>query len=115
MENAYGTLAMDCAYGSNRSGKKPGGGYAAGLLQVGADDFDHVLGGFGGRLGFARHVIEDVVLHQFGHQAVDGPAGGGEALQQVGAMRVFLHGAKNRFELADDFFCARDEIEMFAA
>ena len=84
------------------------------LLEVGADDFDHVLGGFGGGFRFARHVMEDVVLHEFAHEAVDGSTGSGEALQDIGAVGIFLESVEHGFQLANNFLGAGDEIETFA-
>ena len=83
-------------------------------FEVGADDLNDIVGGFFGRLRIARHVIADVVFHQFGHEAIDGAASGGEALERVGARFIFVEGAKNAFELADDFLGAVDEVEFFA-
>lgn len=36
-------------------------------LQVRANDFNDVLGGFSGGLGTPRHVSANMVLHQLGH------------------------------------------------
>ena len=58
--------------------------------------------------------MEDVVLHEFAHKAVDGPARRSEALQHIGTMGVFFEGPQDRLELADDFLGAGDEIELFA-
>src|SRR6266496_3129409 len=51
-------------------------------FQVGADDLNDVVGSFFGRLGIAGHVIPDVVLHQLGHQAIDGAPGGGRRYKE---------------------------------
>ena len=59
------------------------------LLQIRADDLNDVVSGLGGRLGFSRHVIADVVFHQLGHEAVDGAASGSEALRRFGAVSCF--------------------------
>ena len=87
---------------------------SSGLFQVGANDLDDVVGGFLGRFGIAGHVIADMVFHEFGHEAIYGAASGGEALQGVGARFILVEGAKNAFELADDFFGAVDEVEFFS-
>jgi len=58
-------------------------------------------------------VISNVILHEFGHEAVDGPARGGEALEGIGAGFVVVERAQNAFKLADDFFRAVDEIQFF--
>jgi hypothetical protein len=53
---------------------------SASSFQIGTDDIDEVTGSLFCGLGFARHVISDVVFHKFGHQAVDGSTGGAQAL-----------------------------------
>lgn len=78
------------------------------------NNFDQVIGGFGRRFVFARHVVTDVVLHQLGHQTVDGAARGGEALENVGAGCVVMEGPQDGFKLADNLFGAIDEVELFA-
>ena len=55
----------------------------------------------------------DVIFHQFPHEAVDGPAGGGKALENFGARVIVVEPAQNAFELADDFLGAVDEVEFF--
>jgi hypothetical protein len=80
--------------------------FERGLLQVGAHDLDEIVGGFLRGFRFARHVVADVVFHQFAHKAVDGAAGGGEALQDFGAGLVLIQGAADGFELAHDFLGA---------
>ena len=84
-----------------------------GSLQVGANNVDEVLRGFLGRFRLTGHVITNMVLHEFGHQAVDGAARRRQALQDVGALLVVIQGAQDAFQLADDFFRARDQIEFF--
>ena len=58
--------------------------------------------------------MTDMVFHQFAHKAVDGTTCGSEALERLRAGLVFRQGAKNAFELADNFLGARDEVELFA-
>jgi hypothetical protein len=84
------------------------------LFEVGADDLNDIVGGFFGRFRIPRHVIPDVVFHQLSHQAVDGAARGGQALQHVSALLIFVEAAEDAFELANDFLGARDEVEFFA-
>jgi hypothetical protein len=84
------------------------------LLQVGSDNFDEVIGGLLGGLCLPGHVIADVVFHEFTHEAVDGAAGSGEALEDVRTVGVFLNRALGRFELADDFLGTGEEVEFFA-
>lgn len=83
------------------------------LLQVGADKFDKVMGRFRGGPGFSRHVVANVVLHEFAHQAVNGAAGGRQPLQDVSAAGVLFEGALGGFELADYLFGPGNEIEFF--
>jgi len=63
--------------------------------------------------GIARHVVADMVFHEFGHEAVDGAASGGEALEGFGAGFVLVEGAQDAFKLADDFLGAVNEVEFF--
>jgi hypothetical protein len=84
------------------------------LLQISADDLDYVLGGFFGGFGILRHVIEDVVLHELGHQAVDGAASSGQAVKHFGALLVLIEAFEDGFQLADDFLGAVDEIQFFS-
>jgi hypothetical protein len=83
-------------------------------FQVAADNLNDIVGGFFRGFGIPRHVIANVVFHQLGHEAVDGAASGGEALEGVGARLIFMKRAKNAFELPDDFLGAIDEIEFFS-
>ncbi len=62
----------------------------------------------------AGHVVSNVVFHQFCHEAVDGAASGGEALQNIGAGIVGVKGAQSAFELADDLLGAVDKVQFFA-
>jgi hypothetical protein len=59
-------------------------------------------------------VITDVVLHEFRHQAVDSSTGGGQALESIRARIVLVEGAKDAFELADDFFGAVNQVQFFS-
>jgi len=59
-------------------------------------------------------VIEDVILHQFTHKAVDGAADGGQTLQDIGAVGIFFEGAQHRFELSNNFFRSINEFKFFA-
>jgi len=84
------------------------------LLQVGSNDVYDVVSGFFRGFGIPRHVVSDVVLHQFAHKAVDGATGGGQALKHFRALLIFVEAAKDAFELADNLFGASDKIEFFA-
>ena len=59
-------------------------------------------------------MIADVVLHQLGHEAVDGAARGGQALEGVRARLIVVQSTKNTFELPDDFLGAVDQVQFFA-
>ncbi len=73
-----------------------------------------VVGGLFGRFRIAGHVVSNVVFHQFAHEAVDGAARGGQALQHFRALLIFVKAAEDTFELADDFLGASDKVEFFA-
>jgi len=60
----------------------------------------NIVGGFSRGFGIARHMIADVVLHQLGHEAVDGAARGGEALEGVRARFIVVQSTKNTFRAA---------------
>jgi hypothetical protein len=83
-------------------------------LQIGANDLDNVVCGLFRGLGVAWHVIADVVLHKLTHEAVDGPASGGEALENLSAILIVVQGAEDALELSDDFLGAVDEVQFFA-
>jgi hypothetical protein len=84
------------------------------LLKIGSDDTYDVIGGLFRRLRIARHMVSDVVFHQFAHEAIDGAARGGQTLQHFGALLIFIEAAENALELANDFLAACDEVEFFA-
>ena len=73
------------------------------LLQVSADDLNHVLRGFLGRFRILRHMVDDVVFHEFTHQAVNGSTGSSETAKNLGAWLVAVQALEYRLELADDF------------
>jgi hypothetical protein len=58
-------------------------------------------------------VVADVVLHQLRHQAIDGAARGGKALQNVGARFFLVQGAEHAFQLPDDLLGAVNEVQFF--
>lgn len=58
-------------------------------------------------------MVANVVLHQFGHEAVDGPARGGKTLEYLGARIVVMEAAQDAFELTDDFLGAIHQVELF--
>jgi hypothetical protein len=84
------------------------------LLQIRSDNLNQIVGGFLGGFRVSRHVVADVVLHQFAHEAVDGAARGGEALQDLGARLVLIQGAPDGFELPHNFLGATQQIQLFS-
>jgi len=59
-------------------------------------------------------VVADVVFHELAHEAVDRATRGGEALEDIRAGIVFIEGAQDAFELADDLLSTIDEVQFFA-
>jgi hypothetical protein len=94
--------------------KYKGSEQEAPLLKVRADDLDHVLRGFLCGFGILRHVVEDVVFHEFPHQAVGGATGGSETAKNLGALLVAIQSLKYGLELPDDFFGSIDHIQFFS-
>lgn len=72
------------------------------LLEVGADNLNHVLSRFLSRFRVLRHVVEDVIFHEFAHEAVDRATGGGETAKDLRALLVAVQTLEYGFELADD-------------
>ena len=72
------------------------------LFQIRPHDFDQIVRSVLGRFCVARHVVADVVFHQFAHQAVDRATRGGQALQDFGARLVLIQGAPDSLELPHD-------------
>lgn len=48
--------------------------------------------------------MADVILHEFGHQAVDRASRRSQALQDVGALLVLVQATQGAFQLPDDLF-----------
>jgi len=84
-----------------------------GSFEIGTNDLDNVLSSFFRGLGFARHVIANMVFHELSHKAVDGTTGGGETLKNLRAARVLFEGTLDSFELSDDLLAAINEIQFF--
>jgi hypothetical protein len=83
------------------------------LFQIGADNFDEIFHGVLGRFTLRRHVMPDVVFHEFGHETADRSASRGEALQDVDARGIFVQGALGGFDLAANFLGAIDQVQFF--
>ena len=60
------------------------------------------------------HVVADMVFHQFRHQAVDRAPRGGQAMKNLRAVLVLVERALHRFQLANHFFRAIDQIQFFS-
>jgi hypothetical protein len=88
-------------------------GERAQLFQVCADNCDEIVGRFFRRLRIPRHVVADVIFHQFSHQTIDGSAGSRQALQHFRALFVIVQGSEYSLELANDFLCAVYQIDFF--
>lgn len=58
--------------------------------------------------------MEDVILHQFTHEAVNGAANGGQTLQDIGAVGIFFEGTQHRFELSNNFLRSINQFKFFA-
>ena len=84
-----------------------------GLFQVGADEIDELFAEFG-RHGAGADVQADVVLEDFGHEAVDAALYGGEEHEDVGAVLVLLKAALDGLQLALNPLGAVDELGAFA-
>jgi hypothetical protein len=82
------------------------------LLKIGANDLNHVLRGFLCGFRILRHVVEDVVFHEFPHQAVDRATGGSETAENPGALLVAIQSLECRLELPDDFLGAIYQINF---
>jgi hypothetical protein len=72
------------------------------LLEVGADNLNHVLSRFLSRFRILRHVVEDVIFHEFAHEAVYSTTGGGETAEYLRALLVAVQALEYGLELADD-------------
>jgi len=85
----------------------------AGLLQIGADEVDEVLGDLlrgEGVLAGLQHVLADVVFEDLAHEAVDAAADVGEQHEDVGAVGVAGEGALDGIDLAADALDAGEEF-----
>jgi hypothetical protein len=84
------------------------------LFKVRADYLNHVLRGLFGGFRILRHVVEDVVFHEFRHQAVDRTTGGSETAENLGALLVAIESLEYRLELPNDFFGSIYQIQFFS-
>jgi hypothetical protein len=86
---------------------------APSLFEVGAHDADQIIDGLSGRLTVPRHVVANVVLHQFGHEAVDRSPGRRKSLKNVCALFIIVESTKNGLQLPDNLLCAIDKVQLF--
>lgn len=84
-----------------------------GLLQIGADNLDHVVRRVRRGLRCTGHVVPDVILEQFLHQAIDRAPGSGQPLKNVGARRIFVKRPLNRLQLSHHFPRSIQQVEFF--
>ena len=84
------------------------------LFEVGANYLNYVLRCFLGGFRILRHVVDDVIFHEFTHQAIDGTAGSSETPENFRALLVVIQSFKNRLELSDEFFGSIHQIQLFS-
>ena len=84
------------------------------LFEVGANYLNYILRCFLGGFRILRHVVDDVIFHEFAHQAVNGTAGSSEAPENFGALLVVVQSLKNRLELTDDFLGSIHQVQLFS-
>jgi hypothetical protein len=89
------------------------------LPQVSPKDSDQLLGFsqacFAVALSGRNQMFTDLRLEHFGHQPVDGALGGGDRLQNVGAISLFTQGAFDTFDLTADAPDAFDQTILIAS
>jgi hypothetical protein len=84
------------------------------LFKVRADNLNHVLSRFLARFRILRHVVEDVVLHEFSHEAVDRAPGSRETTKDLGALLVSVQPFEDGFELSNYLLGSIDQIQFFS-
>jgi hypothetical protein len=75
---------------------------------------NHVLGRFLGRFRILRHVVEDVVFHEFAHEAVDRATRGSETAKDLGALFIAAQALEYRLELADNLLGSIYQVQFFS-
>jgi hypothetical protein len=83
-------------------------------LEVRLDDLNDVLCGFFGGLRVLRHMIPNVIFQKLTHKAVDRSSGCGKALQDIGALLIFVEATQDALELSDNFLGPVYEIQFFS-
>ena len=89
------------------------------LFEVGTDEVDEILGdvgsdGFLAGGGAFGEMKADVVFEDFGHEAVDAAADGGELHEDLGTFVLGFEGPLDGGHLAADTLDAVEELETFA-
>jgi len=84
------------------------------LFQVAAHDADKIMDSFFRRLAVSRHMVANVVFHEFGHEAVDGSPRSRKPLKHISALFVIVKSAQSGLQLPDDLLCPVDEVQLFA-
>ena len=88
--------------------------FGVALFEVCADNLNHVLSRLLRGFRIFRHMVEDVIFHEFAHQTVDGSAGSSETPKNFRALLVGIQSLENGFELPDDFLGAIHQVQLFS-
>ena len=80
------------------------------LFQVATHDANQIVHSFFGRFAFSRHMVANVVFHEFSHEAVDGSPCRRKPLKNVRALFVIIERTQNGLQLPDDLFCPVDKV-----
>jgi len=84
------------------------------LFQVGSHNPNQIIGSFFRRFAVPRHMVANVVFHEFGHKTVDGSPCCRESLKNVCALFILIEGAQNGLQLPNDFLRSIDKIQFFS-
>ena len=91
--------------------------YTRRLLQVRAHHIDQFFGRMSAlRIGLARRIDEvraNVILHDLGHQPIDGAAGARDQLQHVGTTDFLIERPFDGFDLSADTSHTIDQFGLF--
>ncbi|HTC65548.1 MAG TPA: hypothetical protein VK685_00325 [Candidatus Acidoferrum sp.] len=87
-----------------------GTGYAQILFQISPHNPNQIVGSLFRRPAIPRHVVANVVFHEFGHEAVDRSPCGREPLKNICALFIIVECSQTGLQLPDDLLCAIDKI-----
>jgi len=59
-------------------------------------------------------MIADVIFHELSHQAINGAARCGEALEYVSTRLILIQSAQHALKLADNFLGAVYQVQFFS-